>query len=109
MSRPFDVEAAKRGEPFGRRDIKGAWYILTYVAGPDVCGYYVLLAQDGGYILSHGSRLSMAPSRVIRWANVYPTHDGDYYLGSGLYDTKEAAETRRFDDYIATMKVEFEV
>lgn len=65
MNKLFDKEAAMRGEPVERRDINGDWCTLTYMAGPDVRGFYVFKMPDGGFILSGDSMLRMVSHAVL--------------------------------------------
>jgi hypothetical protein len=92
--KPFDLEAAKRGEPIMMEDGRPAKflfhvpetkeiYVLTQFCG--MAQEVVLVRQENGNtrIASH-TRVVMAPKKTTLYLNIYRTNHGDYYTG-GLH------------------------
>lgn len=95
--KPFDLEAAKRGEPIVTRGGEAAKFI-AHVPDADI-GFRVVVmldgviecyCDDGSYILSSKSTcdLFMAPRKRTVWVNVYPP--GTNCFG-GAYETEAIA------------------
>lgn len=116
--KPFDLEAAKRGEPLVTRDGRKAKFIayvpecragyrlIVKVEGMDYCSLY----YDEGQLAGEGKSdpdLFMAPVKREGWINVYP-----YYeilgLGGVIYPTKEDADKEATLDRIACAHIEWE-
>lgn len=110
--KPFDLEAAKSGNPVCTRDERKARIIcfdkggiypviaLVQEEGSETCHFY---AQDGKCADSgNGYDLLMLSEKKEGWANVYDD--------TPIYDTKEEALNRRskLRGYIDTVKVSWE-
>lgn len=112
--KPFDLEAAKSGNPVCTRDERKARIIcfdkggiypviaLVQEEGSETCHFY---AQDGKCADSgNGYDLLMLSEKKEGWANVYDD------TPISIYDTKEEALNRRskLRGYIDTVKVSWE-
>jgi hypothetical protein len=97
--KPFDLEAAKRGEPIQTRDGRPAKFI-AYV--PEAkksrrvivfIGSLPVFRHEDGTVwtqdVDHASELVMAPRKRTLWLNVYVS--GGHYT-AGVHRTKEHAE-----------------
>lgn len=87
--RPFDLEAAKRGEAIEWQDSPGEWHAVEFVG---VWKESVLFSRDGHPPVEWPiGRIRMAP-RPMRtvWVNVYGDFSGDVYsredLARGEYE-----------------------
>jgi hypothetical protein len=70
--RPFDLEAAKRGETICRNDDDDESF--KYIAGPDSSGYFVLELPHGEFRFRAERILRMAP---LCWVEGKPVYKGD--------------------------------
>ncbi len=95
--KPFDLEAAKRGEPIVTRGGEAAKFI-AHVPDADI-GFRVVVmldgviecyCDDGSYRLSSKSTcdLFMAPRKLTVWVNVYPPYTSCF---GGAYETEAIA------------------
>lgn len=95
--KPFDLEAAKRGEPIVTRGGEAAKFI-AHVPDADI-GFRVVVmldgviecyCDDGSYGLSSKSTcdLFMAPRKRTVWVNVYPPYTN---CSGGAYETEAIA------------------
>lgn len=77
--RPFDLEAAKRGEPFVFIEC-GEMKPRKLIAGPDKNGAIVIQDEYGSFDISYSKPYSMAP---LAWVEGKPVYNGDvlYSLG----------------------------
>lgn len=121
--KPFDLEAAKRGEPLITRDGKSAKFI-AHVPEAVVDARIVSLCEDqvprlycegGRYDLYRETvfDLFMAPKKIKKFVNVYMNSKGD--ITAGLYDSSITADAdARFRSMvgmasrITCVEVEFE-
>ena len=95
--KPFDLEAAKRGEPIQTRDgtpvkfiahvpeAKREIRVVVLIDGEIVC-----MNEEGSHteVLATELDLFMAPRKRTVWVNLYSTESGFSYY----YDTKEKAD-----------------
>lgn len=79
--KPFDLEAAKRGEP-----ITNNYGLERYFIGVEKNGYVVCEDEAGHTIYYHHRDLFMAPKKTTVWVNLY---DGGQY---NARDTEEDAD-----------------
>jgi len=94
--KPFDLEAAKRGEPIVTRDGREAKFI-AYVPEVDKdmrvifrVGKELWSVPDNGKIREEGKGhvdLFMAPKKRIVWLNFYPNS-----TSAAVHDTEERAD-----------------
>lgn len=86
LLRPFDLEAAKRGEAMvsNTNDLP-----RFYVAGPDEIGKVCFDVNSGILDLMHQSQLRMAP---LAWVEGKPVYKGDvlYYKDDGETSTADS-------------------
>ncbi|WP_258898239.1 hypothetical protein [Burkholderia glumae] len=120
--KPFDLEAAKRGEPLVTRDGRAAHFI-AYV--PELGKGYQVIARIDGLLVPHtffengsydchhedNDDLFMAPRKVTRWVNLYnaPTV---HHLARCAYHYPTEEDARRDSDSSAiaiAIPVEIEV
>lgn len=81
LLRPFDLEAAKRGD--GITDSCGGK--VVYIDGPDAAGNYAVRI-DGHFAVGSSERLRMAP---LCWVEGRPVYKGDVlYMTVGVYAGK---------------------
>lgn len=85
LLRPFDIEAAKRGEKVCCID--GAPRTLILEAGPD--GEHVFKSLSGNCFLSDGSSLRMAP---LAWVEGKPVYKGDVLYQPQLSNIEYVAD-----------------
>lgn len=71
LLRPFDPEAAKRGEPLVTLD-SGSF--RKYIAGPDRRGRFVTETDQGMFIIGKAEHYRMAP---LGWIEDKPVYRGD--------------------------------
>jgi hypothetical protein len=96
--KPFDLEAAKRGEPIVTRDGRPAKFI-AHVPEANAC--YQVVALFSGLISTHAvsgrvypekhpndADLFMAPRKRTVWVNVYPPEARKF---GGAYETEAIA------------------
>ena len=119
--KPFDLEAAKAGEPVCTRDgrkariicfdrINGDYYkIVACVTAFDGDFEEVLFYGIDGYIVDSQNPkdedLMMLPEKKEGWVNVYK----DGLLGTRAYNTKkEAVDNASPCDYVDTVKISWE-
>lgn len=95
--KPFDLEAAKRGEPIQTRDgrpvkfishvpeCEGSYRVIVLIYGRLYTNSY---AEDGitFHNVSHSSDLLMAPRKRTVWVNLYPSGQATYYESSVVAD-----------------------
>ena len=97
-------------------DAKGDYPVVALI--PDGEGEYKrdhpeMYTEDG---CSYSGRMSFldlffAPEKKVGWVNVYEGADGNSYVGdSRIFTSKEDAEKegKKWKDYIATVKIEWE-
>ena len=97
-------------------DAKGDYPVVALI--PDGEGEYKcdspeMYTEDG---CSYSGRMSFldlffAPEKKVGWANVFGGADGNSYVGdSRIFKSKEDAEKegKKWKDYIATVKIEWE-
>ena len=117
--KPFDLQKAKQGKPVCTRDGRKAriicfdrdWdmHIVALVAGS--------LGEEVNYYLSNGKvdcdkqnddDLMMLPEKKEGWVNVYKECDGERVERFVYKTEKEAFDNAEPDNYIATVKIEWE-
>ena len=97
-------------------DAKGDYPVVALI--PDGEGEYKrdhpeMYTEDG---CSYSGRMSFldlffAPEKKVGWANVFGGADGNSYVGdSRIFKSKEDAEKegKKWKDYIATVRIEWE-
>ena len=97
-------------------DAKGDYPVVALI--PDGEGEYKrdhpeMYTEDG---CSYSGRMSFldlffVPEKKVGWVNVYEGADGNSYVGdSRIFKSKEDAEKegKKWKDYIATVKIEWE-
>ena len=111
--KPFDLEAAKRGEPFC---YEGRYGIKTLFIGLRANGSVVYEETDARKIIwAPADSLRMLPRKVARWANVYRhTRQSREWVG-GLHKSEAEAEaqasriqTLRNRKWLGVTRVEWE-
>ena len=123
--KPFSLEAAKSGKPVCTRDGRNVRIIcFDRISGDD---YYKIVACvtafDGdfeevlfygidGYIVDSqnpkGEDLMMLPEKKEGWVNVYKECDRERVERFVYKTEKEAFDNAEPDNYIATVKIEWE-
>lgn len=118
--KPFDLDAAKRGEPLITRDGRPAKFVAHV---PELDHYdCVLLFVEGNHDISYvgvngAIRQSaepfffMAPRKVVKWASIdkRPCLGPHPVMGYSLHDDKADAEREiLLKDYFSVARVEFE-
>lgn len=122
VCRPFDLEAAKRGEPLVTRDGRKARFIahvpdadeehrlVIFIEATRRCFEY---CDDGRFYAESGSDirdLFMAPVVKQLWVNVYKDTQGRLFTGSAHsseYGAKQASNCT--DNFICTKMIEVKV
>ena len=121
--KPFDIQKAREGNPVCTRDGRKARIlcfdrvtsddyskIVACITSYDGKDEYALTYGIDGYIINPQhpqlDDLMMFPEKKEGWVNVYKV-DGLCNVG-GLYSSKEEAEKQRDEDYIATVKINWE-
>lgn len=89
--RPFDLEAAKRGERIVIVETQ-AIVERTFVTGPDDHGYFVVKTGDGWFRFGKDADYRMAP---LAWVEGKPVYKGDV-LYSDKHGKGEIVEDLRF-------------
>lgn len=117
--KPFDLEAALRGDPVVTRDGRPVTQVTEFEGLGEFCvaavmnGSLAIFKRDGHYCFRGDSLydLFMAPKKVTLWVNVYRDlhHLSDYSAASTLYKTKNAADDCAQSDRVACVPIEFEV
>ena len=82
--KPFDLEAAKRGEP-----IVAHQKVVRQFIGARKNGYIVCETSGGTILEYHPKDLSMAPKTRTVWVNLYPRKS---MLCNEWYDSKQEAD-----------------
>lgn len=80
LLRPFDMEAAKRGEIICAKGGGGEW---QYVAGPDSNGNLCLLTSSGTFIAGNGCSERSVRMAPLCWAEGRPVYKGDKLWHTG--------------------------
>lgn len=102
--KPFDLEAAKRGEPIVCRDGTPAKFIAHVPEAVSSAQVLVLIGRDVHLLRANGAEKSksdggndlfMAPKKRTVWVNVYPDPGYTYY-----HNTQEAADARAGRDRV---------
>lgn len=104
--KPFNLEEALAGKPVVTRDgrkVTEIYHFKTEGSSFPVCAIIGLSPNwfdlQGKNICSNPEfDLFMAPVTVTKWANIWKSGNGYYYLGGRLYDSKEEALMNRADD-----------
>ena len=100
--KPFDLEAAKRGEPIQTRDGQPAKFIAHVPEATESQQVVVLIGNTvraryptGTFYDFEGGHddLFMAPRKRTVWVNLYPTHEGRVCY---WYEMKEKADKASF-------------
>lgn len=105
--KPFNLEAAKRGEPIQTRDGRPAKFIAHVPESLDeysrvvalVDGCLVRTSSDGGLYSPSGPSpcdLFMAPRTRKGWIVLWKTTSGWEVYSTYVYDKKEEAEERAY-------------
>lgn len=104
--KPFDLEAAKRGEPIITRDGRAAKFIAHVPEAAEGSRVLVLINsgiphhhENGSYFqeFGHPMDLFMAPKRRTVWVNLYPgTRDACWH------ESEDAANENASDDRIGS-------
>lgn len=94
--KPFDLEAAKRGEPIVTRDGRETFFVGICkgdrpIVVCDSAGNLTRLLHDGDYTANgaHMYDLFMAPKKRTVWVNLYEFRQ---QLGDHWHDTEELAD-----------------
>lgn len=121
--KPFDLERAKAGAKVCTRDGRSARIICfdrkqhTYPIVALIQHEFKKYEEDLTTHCNDGKRcptqeqredLFMVPVKKEGWVNVYTDRDR-YYTGGYIYPTKEEAERQKSDNYVDTVKIEWEV
>lgn len=114
--KPFNLEAAKRGEPVITREGAQVRILCTDAMDEDypiIClvrrrnqEITKIYTIDGFYTSNKVeccNDLVMAPIIREYWANVYKSSRGELYVGANQYPSKEAAEEQAEDRYVNTV------
>ena len=93
-------------------DRKGDYPIIALVENCDSIDESVCSYNKNGIFytsgLSDNNDLLFAPEKHEGWINIYRDSDnGRVYTGCS-YDSKEDAEKRKSDEYVTTIKIEWE-
>ena len=113
--KPFDLEAALKGDPVVTDDGREVTEITEFKTTVDykvlgvINGCLASISPDGAY--HNGScwyKLFMKPQQVTKWVNIYSTKSGYLTCGGGLFDTKEEA-LECLEDSIDTIQITFEL
>lgn len=80
LLRPFDMEAAKRGEIICAKGGGGEW---QYVAGPDSNGNLCLLTSSGTFIAGNGCSEHSVRMAPLCWVEEQPVYKGDKLWHTG--------------------------
>lgn len=100
LLRPFDLEAAKRGEPLTTPNHRFEGRpVLKYTAGPDSNGDIVVTNIEGGnFDIAAPSCFAMAP---LAWVEGKPVYNGDvlWYKQDGVADIKESRTVKGISMY----------
>ena len=86
--KPFDLEAAKRGDP-----IINKYGFECYFIGVNKNGYVVCEIEGGHLIHYHDTDLFMAPKKRTVWVNLW--HSGHY----DARDTEAAADDMAYTTF----------
>lgn len=83
------------------------------IASVEDIEYSTAFCKDGRRIIGGESScdLFFAPEKKVGWVNVFGGTDGNSYVGdSRIFKSKEDAEKegKKWSDYIATVKIEWE-
>lgn len=78
LLRPFNLEAAKRGEPIC---FSSGAEITRFIDGPDSVGDLVFVVPDGQFYITRKKAIRMAP---ICWVEGRPVYRGDVLYRKGL-------------------------
>lgn len=109
--RPFDLEAAKRGEPIICRDGLPAKFIAHVPEGGNyhrvafLRGRVVMATNENGKFsidLESYQDLFMAPVKLKLWINCYPNHSHSTHMDRYNADQKACS------DRIACIEIEYE-
>lgn len=103
--RPFDLEAAKRGEALFA-SVSEPKKVLKYVAGPDKCGAVVVCDENGYFCYRYRNQLCMAPLAWVRASatdpTLWPVYKGDVlwhiYTGEKHYADRYDEQDRVWQD-----------
>lgn len=101
--RPFDIEAARRGEPIQAR-YSGRWVDAEFVGIHAGAAVVYVSAADVEYGLWTDCHLRMKPRRRTVWVNIYPDYPGLPNVGGKRavwHDNEEDARARTIVDAIA--------
>lgn len=115
--KPFDLEAALKGDPVVTDDGREVTEITEFKTTVDykvlgvINGCLASISPDGAY--HNGScwyKLFMKPQQVTKWINIYEDGSG-YFIGKLMTLTKEAAtgSISELDKYVDTIQITFEV
>jgi hypothetical protein len=118
--KPFDLEAAKRGDPvvtregspvrmvcFNVKDRRSVLGLISFQDGEAAVNFL----ECGECPFAPGFDLFMAPKKVTKWMNVYAFDNETGYSSGGIYDSRENAERSKDNQtqkYRATVKVEWD-
>lgn len=111
--KPFNLEAAKRGEPFYNNVVQPEQ--LLHFLGECLYGGNRAVAYErpnGSVHRDRSSNLCMAPRKVVKWVNIYRT-GYNLRLGECKFDTADEA-TRSAQacadnrEYVNSVRVEWE-
>lgn len=107
LLRPFDLEAAKRGEQL-MRVLAGEWMDVTFVAEGGDDGDHAVRKPDGNLIWGSAGNFRMAPLARVEGKPVYKgdvLYDNEYGTRqvvrcAGLHDTLETDQPRSDGEFI---------
>ena len=111
LLRPFDLEAAKAGEPFVFIE-NGELKPRRFISGPDIDGGIVIKDEHGRFGVSHIKPYNMAP---LTWVEGRPVYKGDVLYckqhgtrqevrSIGAHDTLNTVHPRRDGAFIICLE-----
>lgn len=99
--KPFDIEAAKRGEPYTIRGSNNPHTFLRVMKRGDreqIIGVFVESNGDEYATILPPEELCMLPRKETRWVVTWRRKDDAISIGSGAYES-EASATTAMRDY----------
>ncbi len=110
--KPFDLEAAKRGEPFGYQFHNGSCKLRAFIGVRSNGEIVYEHPRDGSLDSTSATNLRMLPRKTARWVNIYRRSDGTLRLSNtGPHDAEEDAtffNSASGDPKVGTARVEWE-
>lgn len=99
LLRPFDAEAAKRGEPICNLTGDEFW---DYAAGPDSQGYLVVIKKhDGEFVNPRFAPASVFRMAPLCWCEGKPVYKGDVLYRNGEQVTVSHIIVEEYGTYLS--------